>query len=653
MKLKREYAVQEIKASEDGTYEIAFSSETPVQREIENEYGHPQVVNEILVHDGPENADLTRINNGAALLFNHDFDNHLGIVVPGSVRIDSDRIGRAQVKFSKHGQLAQEIQAKVDEGTISKISFGYDLDEYHLEGEDLFVTRWSPYEISFVTVPADDKVGLGRALNISVDGQSVKSNSQNKGNSRMKRIDEMTIEELQDMSIAEIEALSEDEAAVRMTMIEEAADKAAAAAAVDEYQVIEGQEKPKEDELSPEERMEEIEEIEEIAERYKVDRGEVRKAIATNMTARQFKRSIKPNSKAPAVIRKMEKDTQANLESKFDLNKVVRSKLNGTALNGREAEYHQEMLRKAARSGKEVRGGVFIPASVLAKGQRAGNTSATLAPVTETVGRYDSLVDILLPQSVLGKLNVNTLTGLDKPIFVPKFTKSAVDNFGFVPENGDRPLGEMTSDQVQMTPFQFAGGSAISRKAINTIPNIGDYIADHIVKASRIKLEQAIFSAAATPNFRDGVAKQLVDAGRVKAGDFTYKAFLAAIAELTDAGVSEEEIKFVMRGAVAADLKSTLRDANVHDYIMTDDGFVGGCASVQSGVLPADLIMAGDFSGVTIGEWQGLELDLDDTTLRASSQVIPTVWADLDIAVTDPQRLFVMQKSAAEGKSAK
>ncbi|MCO0811951.1 phage major capsid protein [Enterobacter hormaechei] len=650
MKLKREYAVQDIKASEDGTYEIAFSSESPVQREIENEYGHNVVVNEILVHDGPENADLTRINNGAALLFNHDFDNHLGIVVPGSVRIDSDRIGRAIVKFSKHGQLAQEIQAKVDEGTISKISFGYDLDEYHLDGQDLLVTKWSPYEISFVTVPADDKVGLGRTLNISVDGTAVKTNSQNKGNSRMKRIDEMTTEELLEMTIAEIEALSEEDRKKRELVIDEAAAEAEAAADVEAEQVLQDNPgTPEQDVLTAEEREEEIAEIEEIAERYKIERGEVRKAIAKNMTARQFKRSIKPN-KAPAVIRKMEKDTQANIEAKFDLNKVVRSRLNGTALNGREAEYHQEMLKNAQRSGKEYRGGAFIPASVLAKGSRAGQTSATLAPVTEITQRYDSLVDILLPQSVLGKLNVNTLTGLDKPISVPKFTKSAVDNFGWVPENGDRPLGEMTTDNVNMSPFTFAGGVAISRKSVNTLPNIGDYIADHIVKASRIKLEQAVFSATATTNFRDGIAKQLIDAGLVKTGAFSYKAFLAVIAELTDAGATEEEIKFIMRGAVAADLKSTLRDANVHDYIMTDDNKLGGCDVFSSGVLPSDLIMAGDFSGVTIAEWAGLELDLDTTTLRASGQIIPTVWCDMDIAVTDPSRLFVMQAKAPASK---
>ncbi|MBK4382407.1 HK97 family phage prohead protease, partial [Enterobacter hormaechei] len=188
LRLKREYTVSDVTET-DGIFEIAFSSETPVERQIEDENGYPITVNEILVHEGPHNADLTRINNGAALLFNHNFDNHLGKVIPGSVRIDADRIGRAKVQFSKFGELANEVREKVKEGTISKISFGYDLNEYELQGENLMVTLWSPYEISFVTVPADDSVGLGRLLNTSNKSEvkiREKSNLTNKGNKRMK-----------------------------------------------------------------------------------------------------------------------------------------------------------------------------------------------------------------------------------------------------------------------------------------------------------------------------------------------------------------------------------------------------------------------------------------------------------------------------------
>lgn len=146
-------------------FEIAFSSEQPYQRQFWDEQNQEMVVlDEILVHT-PEAVDLSRLNNNAPLLFNHNFDNHIGVVC--NARIDADNVGRALVKFSKHGTLANDIRNKVIEGTMEKISVGYDIKEYHIDYAkgQLIVTKWAPYELSFVTVPADDTVGLNRSLN--------------------------------------------------------------------------------------------------------------------------------------------------------------------------------------------------------------------------------------------------------------------------------------------------------------------------------------------------------------------------------------------------------------------------------------------------------------------------------------------------------
>ncbi len=146
-------------------FEIAFSSEQPYQRQFWDEQNQEMVVlDEILVHT-PEAVDLSRLNNNAPLLFNHNFDNHIGVVC--NARIDADNVGRALVKFSKHGTLANDIRNKVIEGTMEKISVGYDIKEYHIDYTkgQLIVTKWAPYELSFVTVPADDTVGLNRSLN--------------------------------------------------------------------------------------------------------------------------------------------------------------------------------------------------------------------------------------------------------------------------------------------------------------------------------------------------------------------------------------------------------------------------------------------------------------------------------------------------------
>lgn len=658
LRLKREYTVQDVTET-DGIFEIAFSSETPVERQIEDENGYPITVNEILVHEGPHNADLTRINNGAALLFNHNFDNHLGKVIPGSVRIDADRIGRAKVQFSKFGELANEVREKVKEGTISKISFGYDLNEYELQGENLMVTLWSPYEISFVTVPADDSVGLGRLLNTSNKSEvkiREKSNLTNKGNKRMKRFEEMTaedivemaIEELTDMSIDEIESLTDEARAKREEILEEDkveaenAGDAAVNATDDSPEAV-----PALDELTEEEREEETEEILEVAERYKVPQKDVAKAIAKGMTARAFKRSIKPN-KAPTVIRKMTKDTKVNLENKFDLGDAVRSMMAGKAVRGAAAEYTQEMTRKRLQRGQNVSTGIYLPVNALSQ-KRAINTVSTVSSVQQEVQRYDSFVEMLLKDTVADKLGMNFLTGLTTPISVPKQTKSSVEAFGFVDENGESPEGESTFTNIQFMPKTFTGGNPISRQALLTMPNLGSFISDHIVKHSRAKLEGLMFGSITDAKAPESIVAQLV---AQKMG-MTYKEFIVEAAKAKGNGVSMDVFKYLVSAALEGDLKTTLRDANVAGYIIDDMNKIGGQDVIGSGLVKDGQVIAGDFSAVTVAEWEGLALDLDDTTYRNKGAVVPRVWADIDWKVCADDRLFLYEKGTpAEVKAA-
>ncbi|POD96404.1 phage major capsid protein [Pectobacterium odoriferum] len=159
MELNKKNQTREINLSSDDisdrTVMLSFSSETPVEREING-----QIYNEILLH-GMQNVDLRRLQNDAALLFNHDFDSLIGVVE--SVSIDVDKVGRALVRFSEYG-LGQEKYNQVQEGILNKVSVGYEINEYEFRGNDLLITRWTPYEVSLVSVPADDNVGVGRSI---------------------------------------------------------------------------------------------------------------------------------------------------------------------------------------------------------------------------------------------------------------------------------------------------------------------------------------------------------------------------------------------------------------------------------------------------------------------------------------------------------
>ncbi|EEU9584015.1 major capsid protein [Escherichia coli] len=638
-------------------FEIAFSSEQPYQRQFWDEQNQEMVVlDEILVHT-PEAVDLSRLNNNAPLLFNHNFDNHIGVVC--DARIDADNVGRALVKFSKHGTLANDIRNKVIEGTMEKISVGYDIKEYHIDYTkgQLIVTKWAPFEISFVTVPADDSVGLNRSLNTITVNLGAKRDMTKEQIEEIKeeqesaQVEETPVEENKESEVEETQERQVEENEENENL-EDGKDAEHPESVDDDSSTVREEEVKEEREAAPveEEKTEEVaerseedeEEIREIARELNIDDEELKRALAIkNMTPEAFR--TKALNNITNAQRNNEQIKDSKMEKTFDLNNVIRSLVDGEALGANEAEFSAMAATATMQRGRAARGGsVFVPAAAM-RAAAAGNTKADLTAITDEKLMTESYIEMLMPESVLGRLGVTVYSGLNAPTAIPKMTKSSVDAFGFVDENGAAPESKAEFANVKLSPKTFAGGNPISRQSLKTVPGIATLITDHINKAVRIKLEQLILSDKSNDRGPAGLVKQLVDGGRVeKKAAFSYKDFLKEIAKLTDAGVPAQAIKFAMSGATAAELESTLKDNGVSGYII-ENGKLAGYEVVTSGVIPADHIVLGDFSGITIGEWGGLELDMDDTTYRAQSAIVPRIWVDLDYVVTQPEALKVLK----------
>ncbi|EFH8913743.1 major capsid protein [Escherichia coli] len=644
-------------------FEIAFSSEQPYQRQFWDEQNQEMVVlDEILVHT-PEAVDLSRLNNNAPLLFNHNFDNHIGVVC--NARIDADNVGRALVKFSKHGTLANDIRNKVIEGTMEKISVGYDIKEYHIDyaKSQLIVSKWIPHEISWVTVPADDSVGLNRSLNTITVNLEAKRDMTKEQIEQVKDEEEKEVAQVEETPVEENKESEVEETQERQVEeneenenLEDGKDAEHPESVDDDSSTVREAEEIKEErEAAPveEEKIEEVaerseedeEEIREIARELNIDDEELKRALANKeMTPEAFR--TKALNNITNAQRNNEQIKDSKMEKTFDLNNVIRSLVDGEALGANEAEFSAMAATATMQRGRAARGGsVFVPAAAM-RAAAAGNTKADLTAITDEKLMTESYIEMLMPESVLGRLGVTVYSGLNAPTAIPKMTKSSVDAFGFVDENGAAPESKAEFANVKLSPKTFAGGNPISRQSLKTVPGIATLITDHINKAVRIKLEQLILSDKENARGPAGLVKQLVDGGRVeKKAAFSYKDFLKEIAKLTDAGVPAQAIKFAMSGATAAELESTLKDNGVSGYII-ENGKLAGYEVVTSGVIPADHIVLGDFSGITIGEWGGLELDMDDTTYRAQSAIVPRIWVDLDYVVTQPEALKVLHLSA-------
>ena len=135
---------------------VSFSSEAPVTRWKE---GKPFI--EVLNHD-PAAVDLSRLNGPhAPLLWSHDKDQPMGTISRAWLQ---GQEGWADVKFSVITQdpasIAGQRKAQFLAGELG-VSVGYSITQYEQPRPDVLIaSRWTPYEISIVAMPADPGCGL-------------------------------------------------------------------------------------------------------------------------------------------------------------------------------------------------------------------------------------------------------------------------------------------------------------------------------------------------------------------------------------------------------------------------------------------------------------------------------------------------------------
>lgn len=155
--------IRQIK-EEERRVSVSFSSEIAVQRW----YG-----NEILCHD-EGCIDLTRLSEIGVSLWNHNRDKVIG-------RIENAYLNSAEKRtycdiVFDDDEESERVYQKVKSGTLKGVSVGYGVSCWESVKDGAFssngrflgpcevATKWQPYEVSIVSVPADATVGVGREL---------------------------------------------------------------------------------------------------------------------------------------------------------------------------------------------------------------------------------------------------------------------------------------------------------------------------------------------------------------------------------------------------------------------------------------------------------------------------------------------------------
>jgi HK97 family phage major capsid protein len=635
----------QVEEKTDETLTFSFSSEAPVERWFGRE---------ILLHE--EGAmDLSRLNDGAPWLWNHERNTVLGVVE--KAWLGDDRRLYSTVKWSpnttERGTEEYKRRNDIEAGITRNVSFAYEIREIEERGDGFYVTSWPVLEVSSVSVPADQTVGLGRAMDDPWDGEQ---------KSEPPIVSEVVEDIAPEPEREEVHRLKDEQSAERTETTEHIA-------------------------MSTEINVAELQSDARRAERERVAaiRGMVNQFELSNDLAEKLINDDATVDAARAVVmeqigmRKVEYTgkvhdagaAQLGLSERekrqFSLCRLINHMMEPNSKTTAEAGFELEVCRAAAdlqakTLSKSARG-FLIPWEVLGAANRAaetpGQTVGTFADGGALVGtnRLDAqFIDLIRNRSAFLNSGLTMLSGLEGNVEIPK--KLGSSTYYFVGENIDVTNSKLAFGLVNMIPRTIGVRVPVSRRAmLQSSPDIENLVRLDISESVALGMDYTIGYGTGNNGQPLGIINT-AGIGSVTFAGGTNKKFPASLGgdgssdlncgdwgdyvdletELAIDNLDAGSMRYVMNSVVRGALKQTLRASSAgSDYIMTDAGQVNGYQVTVSNQMQTNDVLFGNFADCVVGMWSGLDLIVDPYTQSASGQSIITVHQDFDVAVRRPQ----------------
>ena len=603
--------VADFTVSEDQrTIEFPFSSEYPVARYFGNE---------VLQHD-TRSADLSRLNDAAPLLFNHDPGKVIGVVERAWIDGEKKR-GYATVKFSRNA-FAQEVLADVKDGVLRNVSFGYAINEMEQRGSGDFVaTSWAPYEISVVSIPADPTVGVGRSLETDPAAPAASPTPETEP--------EVPMENTPDLTAVRAEAAAEAAKAERARI-------AGITALTEKHGMAD-------------------------LGRQLIDGGrsldEARAVVLDKLGA-------KPVETVAPV--EMASEERAN----YSITAGIRAMLTGD-WSSREAGLVRELSREVEKSGvsKTTERSFFVPFAALNQRATYVTSGATTGGnLVQTDLLAEDFIEFLRNNALMLQLGVRTMPGLVGNVAIPR-RSGVASTYYLSTQTTAITQSESTFDQVTMSPKNLAALSKYSRQTLlQGTPGIEELVRRDLTDGINLAIDLGILNGSGSSGQPTGIM-QTSGIGSVAMGTNGGAITLEKVVDLEAAvmqvngAVNPANVAYLTNYKVMAALKKLRAGGST-----TGDGpflFNTDLAGIGRGPTPAQLngyplaatnqvpstltkgsssgvcsaLVMGDFSQAMVGFWgNGLEItvgeDQDDFS-KALTSVRGIV--TYDVAVRDPK----------------
>ena len=616
----------------DDSLELSVSSTTPYLR-----WGR---YSEVLDHS-PKAVDLKYIRRDGKILVDHN--SHRVDSIVGRVDkcwLDGD-VCRVRMVWDDSDR-AKEVRRLVENKMLRTVSIGYRVNKWHEQERDdglvdIKVTRWELLEVSFVAVPADSTVGVGRSDKFLNYSEMVKGDDM--PDRKDVKDDNPAPDSAPDIGRIQAEARKDEQERIRA--------------------ILEVGEKH---------------DLEELA-REAVDSGESYsdfnlKALKAIGTRNDERKTQEPHRNGDVDLTETE-------VAQFSLRKLCLAQAHGVnSTHWRAAAYEREVCEAAFAempSGYETRGNV-IPDRILSGfggslmpgapsmanliksyrsagmvpgvGLRApidtgpGTTGAALVGNNLMPG---SFIEYLYDSSILQSLGITMLPGLVGNVEIPRQASKA--NPSEVAEGEEAPESILTLNQVPMSAKHIAvQGSYTRNMMLQSTPAIEGLIRMDFARGMALRMDYLGIKGSGADNQPRGLKNTLgVNTVDVSSdGDPTWVNIVAMIQKIKEDNAVVTKPEWVFPADVWAHMASTLKVTNsaVTGFILDADSpaqVLCGLPYMNTELLGAGELLLGCWNQLLCGEWGGLEVITDPYSQAGKGNTRICMFKSIDFACRHPE----------------
>lgn len=340
---------------------------------------------------------------------------------------------------------------------------------------------------------------------------------------------------------------------------------------------------------------------------------------------------------------------------RFSLARALRLASEGRSFDGIEGEMIEEGNMEARAAGFSPQGNGFIVSS-LALSEKRDHTVGTATQggnlVQTSVG---NLLDALFEKIVFARLGADINLGLVGNFQVNRIVRGTAP--ADKAENAAADEHSVTFQPVTLTPRRVPTYLDISNQLFlqSQERNLERRITAHVVSELRVQMEKSyVTDLLGTSGIGDV-------AGGTNGANPTYSNILAIAGALTAANIDPDAIQYLINTAVQTYLMGAALTLSTGGEPVGDGKILPSGSNRLAGrpyevtnIVPSNLtkgtatgvcsaIIAADFSGVTIGQWTGIEFLVDPYTQAANGMRRVHAAVYHDSVVNDPAKISAMQ----------